>query len=192
MVADNQYGHWHSSLPRAYFQEEMYYDNILCQALLQKATNLGSHPSLEHLMTAQSGLFIISQVASVAGHPAFAYGHITLDFPRQRSDMSINDYMALAMYFLHLSFIRGVFVSDRYFIELFASNLNNAYAKTLRHYIFTQLRLLPINSAVTENFQPTRFLSYLLQITPHVGLDLSLSETPLDRGRSNPSCPPPR
>ena len=61
----------------------MYYDNILRQALLQKATNLGSHSLLEHLKTAPSGLFIISQVASVTGHPSFAYGQIVLDFPRQ-------------------------------------------------------------------------------------------------------------
>ena len=192
MLPDDQYGRWHPYIPRRYFNDEGYYNNVLRQALLQKATNLGSHPRLEHLKTAPSGLFIISQVASVAGHPSFAYGQITLDFPRQRSDMSLSDYMSMAIHFLHLSFIRGVFISDRYFIELFASYLNNVYAKTLRHYIFTQLRLLPINSPVTENFQPTRFLSYLLQIAPRVGVDLNLNETPQDRGRSNPSRPPPR
>ena len=97
------------------------------------------------------------------------------------------------MHFLHLSYIWGVFLSDHYFIELFTSYLNNVHAKTLHPYIFTQLQLLPINLAVTENFQPTHFLSYLLQIAPCVGLDLSLTETPQDRGRSGPSSsqPPP-
>ena len=178
--ATDLYGTWGPHLETIYLYDINYYDSLLAQVLKSKAVNIVGTPRIIHLLQEVSGIKIINFLATVAGHPALDLGRSILSVPRQKNDMSLSKYTEMWLLFLHSNYLRGTFLSDRYFIETFALNLNNYYATTLRGHIINTVRRLPINEPVTRYFQPENFLTYLLHLLPQAGLKADLSSTPLE------------
>ena len=179
MLPESLLGVWADDLPSSYAADGDYYNNILLQALKGKNVNMNGTKLLKPLMVESDALRLLYRVNKAAGHPALTYGYVDPRPPRQGADVSLLDYQQKWNHYLHISFLRGCFLSDRYYIEGFANHLNNYYATTLRPHIIAMVRTQSINQPVNPVFRPENLLEYLVHIAEHVGLSpLDVMKTP--------------
>jgi hypothetical protein len=179
--ANDNYGRWGGYLPEIYRPFVPFYDNMILQALRAKNTNLSNTPALVPLLALENeGMRLYHAIVRAAGHPALTYGRLEVGIPRQKSTMSMVDYLSKWMYYLHLNYLRGTFLSDRYFLESFADNLNMTYGNTLRPHLHMLIQQQPLDMPVTENLHPENLLSFLTYISNQVGIQrLDLMATPM-------------
>ena len=185
-------GLWYNDLPVHCTTGWDYYDQALQQALLSKTTNLGGNDLTRHLSHALGGYHILRELALVAGHPTLATHSIDIAMPRQKSDMSFTSYRSLWSYYLHMLFLRGIFLSDRYFVESFIQHLHSIYNSNVKPLMLAYIRDLPRDTYVPMHFQPTHLVTYICQAVQTIGIkSLTPATTPRDfslsRSRSSSS-----
>jgi hypothetical protein len=175
---DNK-GMWWPLVPVVYKFNLAYYDNALLQVLTSKTTKLADTPLVAHLIHESSGYQILYRLAYYAGHPALIPGRNNIEMPRQKSDMSLIKYRKAWEHYLHVSYLMGVFLSDRYFVECFCERMHDMYSRTLCPHVILLVRRLPINNAVPDFYMPENILEYCGTVGVHVGIrDLDLLSSP--------------
>ena len=169
MVATSNQGEWYPSLPRHCHDNWEYYDNALYQALTMSSTNLGESDLTKPLLYESSGYQIIWRLAYVADHPRLVENHVDFSMPVQKSSESLLQYRQQWVYYLHMQYLRGVFLSDRYFVESFLRNLHGAYNSTIKPLLLHFVRRIPVDVPVPHYFYPANILSYLASSAANVG-----------------------
>ena len=192
MVADGDKGAWWADLPDHCHNELAYYDNALCQALTMSSTGLSDTPGLTHLLQTRSGYGILWQMAFFAGHPTLSPTTMEFTVPTQPSSMSLSTYKKEWEYYLHMQYIRGVFLSDRYFLERFIAGMNGVYNTNLKPLLLGVLRRLEIDTYVPMHWQPAFLLPYIASLAEFNGIhNLNVAQTPKEfaesRGNRRPS-----
>ena len=183
-------GLWYSDLPAHCINSWDYYDQALQQALQCKTTNLVGSDLTRHLCHAIGGYYILRELAMIAGHPALATQSIDIAMPRQKSNMSLTSYQSQWNYYLHMLFLRGIFLSDRYFLESFVQHLHSVFNSNAKPLMLTFIRDLPRDTYVPLHFHPSHLVSYLCQAVQSIGMrGLTPTTTPRDyaNSRSRPS-----
>ena len=74
------------------------------------------------------------------------------------------------MYYLHMMYLRGVFLSDWYFMECFIWNLHGAYNSTTKPLMLHFVRRVAVDVALPHYFQPANILSYMATAATNVGV----------------------
>ena len=85
-------------------------------------TGLGDSDLTKPLLCETSGYQILWCLAHVAEHPRLVESHIDIAMPEQKSGDSLLQCRQNWTYYLHMMCLRGVFLSDRYFMECFMTN----------------------------------------------------------------------
>ena len=174
-------GRWSSQLSAAYYRWQPSLDALLHQALTSKSTALAYTPLIEPLLDERVGHQLMWRIAQAIGHPLLSHEVINLSPPRQRKDDTLPNYIESWRYHLHVQFCRGIIYSDRYFVETFALNLHESYAKTLRPMMIHMVRRMPVNERVNSEFNLDNLKSYLPHLAVLSGTNVTLSETPRTR-----------
>lgn len=192
-------GRWWPDVDPLYTNQADYYDNVLYQALTQKAVGLLNTPEIAHIYYEGSGYRMLYRIAYYGGHPILNRRSNAVAIPRQKSDMSLIAYRKAWEHFLQVYLFMGVVYSDRYFVECFAENLHSMYSKNLCPYLITQVRRLPVNEAVPRDFTPLQIVEYMGSLCQQVGVaSLQPMATPREllarepRRSPRPSSGPPR
>lgn len=184
-------GAWYMYLPAHCKTRWSYYDSVLKQALCGKTANLSHTDSLKHLLRETSGYHIIRELALAAGHPALAFNRVEVDLPIQRTDTTLQDYLFKWLHYLHIGVLRGIFLSDRYFLECFIRNLSPIFNGNLKPLLFNSLRSLPVNDRVPHMWQPDHLLSYVRSLAENVGVhSITPLLTPREFSQSSSRGPP--
>ena len=121
MTANNHKGQWYEDLPDRYQDNEGYYDVVLQQCFKSKQANLQGTEKVAHLVHKTSSMAIVYHLNMIAGHPALAYGTAGESLPSQKNDENLVEYLKRWLHYLHVNFLHGRFLSDRYFVETFAN-----------------------------------------------------------------------
>ena len=125
MVAIHSGGEWMTYLPRHSINQWEYYDDALYQALTMSCTGFGDGDLTKPLLCKTNGYQILWQLGYVADHPCLVKCHIDITMPKQKSNESLLQYCQNWTYYLHMIYLRSVFLSDRYFVECFPRNLHD-------------------------------------------------------------------
>jgi hypothetical protein len=186
---DSNKGTWWPLVSDLYKRHLAYYDNAILQALTSKTTKLVDTPLIAHLIHEQSGYQILYRLAYYAGHPALIPGRNGVEMPRQKSDMSLIKYRKAWEHYLHVLYLMGVFLSDRYFVECFCERMHDMYSRTLCPHVILLVRRLSVNSAVPDFYMPENILEYCGTVSTHVGIrELDLLSSPRQESDSRRSA----
>ena len=170
MVATHNRGEWFGALPPHCIDNWEYYDNSLYQALTSKGTNLDDSDLTKPLLYETSGYQILWRLAYIADHPRLVETHVDFAVPTQKGTDSLLSYRQNWMYYLHMQYLRGIFLSDRYFVELFIKNLHSAFNNNVKPLLLHFVRHIPVDIPVPHYFQPTNILTYLISSAANVGV----------------------
>ena len=152
-------------------------DALLKQVLIGKQANLGHTDSLKHLTSEHSGYQILRMVLRDAGHPHLTYGVVASSLPRQTTDMSFMEYRKEWIYYMHLHMIRGVFFSDRFFIETFLTNMHAVFNTTLKTHVLALSRNATLNQPFPPQYYPENFDTHMCESALAIGIDYISSGT---------------
>ena len=177
----NHHGSWYHAAPDHCRIHWGFYDQVLAEALKMSSTNLGDSSMLAHLITFPSGYEILWAMAFAAGHPKLTYDIEDVAIPSQRSQTSFQEYIQQWKYYLFTQYLRGIFLSDRYFIEEFIRHLNGVFNTGLKPILFSAVRDIPRNRRVPHNWTLSNLPMYVCQLARFNGTtDLLPSTTPSD------------
>ena len=194
MHADCHRGRWYPDLPGHCRHQWAFYDNALFQALTSKSTGLADTPSVAYTVYETGGYQILWKMAHAAGHPRLNVMTLYPMMPVQRSSTSFIVYRQEWEYYLQLRSISGTFLSDRFFLESFITNMSGTYNSSLKPLMFHLLRRFPVNDPVSTDFWPENILSYMMSVAKVQGIsDLDPIQTPRDfaeRRRPSPRSTP--
>ena len=170
MEFHNHTGYWYDDLPDHCRSKWGFYDETLRQALTSSYAALGDNNLTRHLLTQTSGYQIIWRIAAIAGHPALQTGTVTNSMPRQSSKMTFKEYMDRWLHYIHIQFVQGIFINERYFLEQFFDRLHSTFNNTLKPLFLSLIRDIPLNTAVPVHFTPDRLIDHIQQKGYHIGI----------------------
>ena len=170
MVAVHNRGEWYDSVPDHVIDNWEYYDNSLYQALTMKGTNLDDTDLTKPLLYESSGYQILWRLAYIADHPRLVECHVDFEIPTQKGTDSLLAYRQAWMYYLHMQYLRGIFLSDRYFVELFIKHLHSAFNNNVKPLLLHFVRRIPVDVPVPHYFQPANILTYLTSSATTIGI----------------------
>jgi hypothetical protein len=136
MLADTNTGSWFDAAPEHCHTDFAMYDAALRQALSQSRVGIAD-TDYKEVLYESSGYQMIWKLAYLAQHPRLIDSPIDISFPHQKGSESLMAYAARWRHVLHISYIRGIFYSDRYFAETFVSNLHSVFDSTMKLAILT-------------------------------------------------------
>ena len=117
-----------------------------------------------------SGYQMVWKLAYLAKHPRLVDSPTDLSMPIQRGFDTFLDYRAAWQHYLHVYYIRGVFLSDRYFTECFLRNMHSAYNSSLKPLMFHLVRRIHANDPLPSFFSPENFPSYICHSSTNIGI----------------------
>ena len=175
----NNLGGWYNDLPQQCIDHWESYDQLIYQLLTSKATGLDKHELVKDLLYEDHGYQLLWKLAQKARHPNIILDLVEYDMPRQSKDMDFVRYMQQWRYYLLIHYIKGVFFSDRFFIESFITNMSGVYNSSLKPLMIGLLRDLPKNRPVTIHWQISNLNDYICRSAVFCGIkELTPSTTP--------------
>ena len=191
---NNHTGEWYDYLPDHCVHSWDFYDEALHQALV-KYGNLSDSDTVSHLITETSGYEILWQLAQNAGHPALALGVVSAPLPRQKGSQSLAEYLRAWRHFLLVSYLKGEFLSDRYFLETFIEHMHSSFDHGVKGHLISLLRDIPVDRRVQDQWRIPKLVGYICSVAKrfHGNGNLSPTTAPRDlnsnRGSRNHSTP---
>ncbi len=192
MVHIHEQGCWINDTPDHVRVHWAFYENILHQCLSSSHSGIADTPRLAHLVYDHSGYSILHQMALIAQHPALVPDALVVEFPRQSSSTSLYDYVQQWNYVLLHRYITGEFLSDRYFLETFITNMNSVFNGNHKPFAVSMLRDLALNTPVPLQWQLPRLADHLCRLAQrfHGIRDFTITDTPREyANRRKPSRP---
>ena len=178
-VQESAYGSWWPDVPDHFKGNLELYDVILKNVLSSKTAGLMYTSEVSHLTSEDSGYRILWWLAYHADHPTLIPGLAHLEVPTQGKEEALITYRKRWEHYLHVSMIKGTFLSDRYFLEVFVSGMNSVYNGNLKPLLLHSVRRVPVNAPVPPHMAPENLLEYLCQLAMLIGLkSLDLTQTP--------------
>ena len=88
-------------------------------SIMPSGTGLGDSDLTKPLLYETSGYQILWRLVYVAEHSRLVQSHIDIAMPEQKSSDLLLQYRQNWMYYLHMMYLRGIFLSNQYFMECF-------------------------------------------------------------------------
>ncbi len=197
MLPNDNRGAWYQELPLHCCAKWEYYDGALRQCLSMSGTNLAETEFVKEVLYEGSGYTMIWRLAYLARHPQLAHNMIEIAMPTQRGVDSFLDYRSAWKHCPHVSCVRGIFCSDRYFVECFIKRLHPAHNSRVKPLMFHLVQRHPVNQPLPRFFNPDEFPSCVCSASTQIGIrGLATLHTPkdfisLNESRSSPSSSTP-
>ena len=182
-------GRWYEDLDEFTQNNLPFAASHLLSCLTGKQAKLSYTDSLSHLQQYTDPHDLLYDMLVIAGHPALIDGAARFVMPYQRDDTSIAKYHENWQHFLFLSYLSGVFYSDRYYTERFFSGLNNSHRQITSHMILLT-RQQPLNAPLPSQYYPKNILGTLVRHAQTLGIKLDLTNASR-RGRADRTPPLP-
>jgi hypothetical protein len=169
MLANDNTGSWFAATPEHCQTDFAMYDAALRQALTQSRVGI-SDTDYKEVLYESSGYQMIWKLAYLAQHPRLIDSPIDISFPHQKGSESLVAYAARWRHVLHISYIRGIFYSDRYFAETFVSNLHSVFDSTMKLAMLTLIRRIAVNRPLPHYMSPENIVTYMCSHFSRIGV----------------------
>ena len=190
-------GVWYNQLPERTRAQCQHFNGLLYQVLKAKHVRISHHYTIASIINASnSGYMILYQMAAIGGHPKLNDIPPTLSIPRQAESDTLSAYSNKWLYYLTISLLDGVVLSDRYYFYLFMKGMHGALSQLRSHLRDEELRFRTdssINRRLPRDYAPDYILAALTRKSKSLGCSATVTMAPRElMTRAQPSRHQPR